>query len=359
MSGLCIMSKVHGIFLWLGVLLFAVIINRSWLKNPWVYLSALITFFITSPILIWNIQHHFVTYTFHSGRLSVFGFTIEFTRFLKQLGGIILICNPVNFFLICGSIFKFANGSLKDKRADILLLLFCSLPLIFLLFIVSLFREIYPHWPGPAFSTLLILPAMIYSAKYANEKNLFPRRFKWALAFLVVLITIQLGMTFYFPGTVSNEKTLFAGKGDPTLDAFGWKLAGERFDSLYQKDITNRVMHAGSPLIITKWYPAAHLDFYFADKTKQETFGIGDIEQLHQYYWLNERKKPLVNGDNAYYIIPSNLFDPKDFDRVTDLFSSYDMPLILEQYRSGIQCRHIYIFRVKGYRNNIQNPLKP
>ncbi|HEY2649649.1 MAG TPA: glycosyltransferase family 39 protein, partial [Puia sp.] len=170
-AGLCIMSKVHGIFLWMGVILFAILFRRTWLNKPWIYLSALITCVIISPIIIWNIQHDYATVFFHGGRISIVGFGIDISRFLKQLIAIILICNPVNFFLVFTGLRKFASGKLNDFRSDILLLLCCSLPLIIILLFVSLFREVYPHWPGPAFCVLLILPALYYSQKYQEKKN--------------------------------------------------------------------------------------------------------------------------------------------------------------------------------------------
>lgn len=348
-AGLCIMSKAHGIFLWLGVLFFALLFNRSWLKNPWIYLSAAITGIIVSPILIWNIQEHFASYAFHSERIAVSGFGIDFPRFLKQLASVILICNPVNYFLICQSFKYLFKKEFNDQKKDIRLILCCSLPLIAALLFISLFREIYPHWPGPAYSCLLILPAITFSNRHKVISH-FPRVFKWAMGFLVVVISIQIFITRYFPGTISTEKQgLYVGKGDPTLDNYGWREAGIRFDSLNRKDISDGIMSPKTPLIITNWYPAGHLDFYIADKTGQQTIGIGDIGQIHQYYWLNNDKNPLKEGDDGYYIMPSNLFDYKAFDRVTRCFQSYNMPLTMDEYRAGILCREIYVFRMKGF----------
>jgi 4-amino-4-deoxy-L-arabinose transferase-like glycosyltransferase len=355
-AGLCIMSKIHGIFLWLGVMLFALLFRRTWLSKPWIYLSALITCVIISPILIWNIQHGYATLFFHGGRISVIGFSIDLSRFLKQLIAIVLICNPVNFFLVFTGLRKFASGKLDDFKSDILLLLFCSLPLIILLLFVSLFREIYPHWPGPALCSLLILPALYYSKKYQENKITLPRRFGWALLVLLVLTGAQIGVTLYAPGTFSHEKDLYAGKDDPTLDMYGWKNAGLLYDSLYRKDVSDNIMSPASPFIVTKWYPAGHLDYYFGFRTNQQTIGLGDVEQLHQYFWFNNEKKKLISGENAYYIIPSNLLDFKAFDQVVKSFKSYNMPLTIKIYRSGILCKQIYIFRLMGYQPSTPNP---
>lgn len=109
-------------------------------------------------------------------------------------------------------------------------------------------------------------------------------------------------------------------------------------------------MPSGAPIIVTSWFPAAHIDFYIASKTKQQTIGIGNILNLHQYYWTNKYKKQLKNGDSAYYIVPSNLFTYKNLNEVTDRFTHCAPPFVVSQFRSGVLCKKIYIFRLKGYR---------
>src|SRR6476659_4084461 len=94
-AGLCIMSKVHGVFLWIGLLLFIVVQRRAWLKQPQLYVSLLITAILASPILIWNIQHHFVTYQYHSERVVVNRFAINATSFVREWLGQVLYNNPV------------------------------------------------------------------------------------------------------------------------------------------------------------------------------------------------------------------------------------------------------------------------
>ena len=72
--GLCIMSKVHGIFLWVGFGLYILCYDRKLLRQPGLYGAVLITAAIVSPIVIWNIQNNFITYSFHNSRV---GFLIK------------------------------------------------------------------------------------------------------------------------------------------------------------------------------------------------------------------------------------------------------------------------------------------
>lgn len=350
-SGLCIMSKVHGIFLWFGVALYALLINRTWLKYPGIYLAAIITLIITSPIIIWNLQNNFISYKFHSSRVTLIGAEMHVSGFIKELLQVILITNPVNFFLICSSLLLAFKGKIPVDKKDIQLLLFCSMPLVIALLFISLFRETLAHWPQPAYSCLLILPAIKLASDIKGKSRVVPNVIKVALAFTVLTAVSAILVTNYYPGTSSDQKEgLSMGTGDPSLDMYGWEEAGKKFDSLFRSDVEKKIMPSDAPIVVTNWSPAAHIDFYIATKTKQQTFGIGDILSLGQYYWTNKYKRQLKDGDSAYFIVPSNLFTYKTLDEVTRNFVHFEMPLVISQFRSGIICKKLYFFRVKRYR---------
>jgi hypothetical protein len=350
-TGLCIMSKVHGIFIWFGVVTYAMIFNRPWLKHPGIYLALFFTIIVASPIWIWNLHNHFAGYEFHSSRVSLSGASFQPELFLKSLFAVMLIINPINFFLIWYAMFWISKRKSLINEKDIQLILFCSLPLIIILILISFFRETYPHWPGPAYSCLLLLPAIKLSSVYKNKETTTPAIIKAALALTVIITISDILITNYYPGTESDQKTgLNIGKGDLSLDMYGWKEAGEKFDSLSKIDVAKGIMPSDAPIIVTNWFAASHIDFYIASKTKQQTLGIGKISDLHQYYFMNIYKKKLKPGDSAYYLVPSNLFDYKVFDKVNGYFNQYDMPLVIDQLRNGAICKVFYVFRMKGYK---------
>ena len=160
--------------------------------------------------------------------------------FVKQLFATILITNPVNFFLICFSLFLAFKTRLPVLKKDLQLILCCSLPLIAILLFISLFRETYAHWSGPGFSTLLLLPAVkLASDRSGRVKKLIPKQVKWALGFCIIFIFSEIMITWFYPGTVSNQKDgLNIGKGDFSLDMYGWKNTGQSFDSFYRHDVS-------------------------------------------------------------------------------------------------------------------------
>jgi len=351
LSGLCIMSKVHGLFLWFGVVLYALLINRDWLKHRGIYFSAMITLIIVSPVIIWNVQNNFISYQFHSSRISLIGAGIQTNRFVKELFAVIVTNNPINFFLIYINLWWAFKGKLLVSKKDIQLLLFCSLPLIVVLQFISLFRETIAHWPGPAYSCLLVLPAIKLASVSKKKTRYIPNVIKLSLVYSIIIAVSEIILINDFPGTLSQQKEgIKTGTDDVTVDMYGWKEAGEKFDSLYKNDLAKKTMPSGAPIIVTSWFPAAHIDFYIASKTKQQTIAMGNVLNLHQYYWMNKYKKQLKNGDSAYYIVPSNLFTYKNLGEVTNRFTRYDVPYTIPLFRGGVICKKLYVFRVKGYK---------
>ena len=351
LCGLCIMCKVHGIFIWLGAILYILIFDRSWLKNRSLYVAALITLIVISPIIIWNIQHDFITYRFHSSRVSVAGAIVNLKQFAKLIVEIISINNPFNIFLIITSISLIAKGKMRDQQKTTRVLLLCSAPLIIFILVISVFRETFPHWSSPAFSTLFILPAIMLANKFEEKKKFLPTSLKWALAYTLFIGTITILTINYFPGTLSkNKEGMKFGADDTTLDTYGWRSAAAKFDSLYRSDVAKKIMPANASIIATNWAPASNIEFYFTPLTHQQVIGIGDFSNLHQYYFTNHYKKPLMPGDDAYYIISSNEFYYSGFNAVAGRFKTYSYPLVILQYRSQGLCKKVYVFRFKGYR---------
>jgi len=350
-GGLCIMSKVHGVFLWFAVGSYAIFFNKTWLIDKSIYLSAVISLLIVSPIIIWNIQHHFISYTYHGNRVILTGAGLNIDGFVREFFGGFFYNNPLNFLLIWSSIIAFWKGRLPTNKREIRLLLCCSLPLIAVLLFVSLFRDTLPHWSGPAYSSLIILAAIRLATVPDNKINRVRTFLKSSLSFIVMLAIAGILIINFFPGTLSPKKSGDKmGDGDFTLDMYGWKKAGAAIDSLYKHDVTQKIMPVNSPIIVNKWFPAAHIDFYIASVTGQQTYSLGSLFDLHHYHWLNQYKKPLKDGDAAYFMMPSNLYKPEDVEQLKQSFVSAGSPIVIPIYRSGMLCKQFYIFRLKGYR---------
>ncbi len=348
-AGLCIMSKIHGVFLWIGFGLYILFYKRSLLSNGNLYLSMLISLAIISPILIWNIENNFITYTFHSNRIAVNNGINPNSFFREFLGGI-FYNNPINYFLISMALVAVWKNKISISQPLKSLLLLLSLPLIGLLLFISLFRDTLPHWSGPAFLSLIILTACFLAETMQDLNTNFrpPKLVVISCVFIVFISIIGTGLINYFPGTIGNVKGQELGTGDFTLDMYDWGKLRNEFEKTYLKNKKNKKTNT-TFIINNKWFPGAHIDNYIAQPLDLDFIAIGKIEDIHTYKWLNSFRKKLNKGDDAYFItVSNNYIDPKKQYKM--IFEKINPPEVIQQLRNKKPARNMYIYLLEGYK---------
>ncbi len=186
-AGFCIMSKIHGVFLWTGFGLYVLFKNRSWLINPKLYVAVLITFIIVSPILIWNIRYDFMTYRFHSERVVLAGHHSNWYNLFEAFAGQLVINNPINVILSIAGLFLLARK--KQVHPPLVLFNFIAIPFILLILFMAFFRTTLPHWSGPAFVALIPIAAVWLAGVKSNI--IFPAAIKMSIGtYLAGLTTL-------------------------------------------------------------------------------------------------------------------------------------------------------------------------
>jgi len=345
-TGLCVMSKVHGVFLWFGFGLYILIYNRKLLSNGYLYLSVLLTLLVILPILFWNIENDFITYTFHSNRVSI-NRGINPNSFIREFFGGVAYNNPINYFIIITALVAVWKNKIKISVNYIRLLLLMSLPLIGILLFVSLFRDTLPHWSGPGFTSLLLLAAC-YLADLKIDSTL-PKLVRYANYLIVKVSFAGILLISFYPGTLgkTNEENL--GKGDVTLDMYNWDFFKTEVGKIIQ--INKSKGKTNTDFIINnKWFPAAHIDNYIAQPLHLNFIAIGKLEDIHTYHWLNQSRKPIQKGNDAYYITVSNNFTAPN-EIYKDDFEKINAPVIIKQYRGGKPVRNMLVYLMEGFKN--------
>lgn len=104
-----------------------------------------------SPILYGNITTDFITWTFHSERVTVQE-AINFKSFLITIAGQVLYSNPVQLFIYSICLAAYAKGNfIADSRA-VGLLMWCSVPIILATTLVFSVQNYSPTLERPGFS---------------------------------------------------------------------------------------------------------------------------------------------------------------------------------------------------------------
>ncbi|MEP6615665.1 MAG: glycosyltransferase family 39 protein [Ginsengibacter sp.] len=349
-SGLCIMSKMHGVFIWSGILLYAVSVKRSWL-NQRLFASLSLTMIIASPIVIWNVENNFVTYHFHIQRITPQVLSLSHFNLLRELIGQILINNIFNVAIIIIALSASLNKKNPVQRS-LAAYNFIALPLIFSLLVISFYKHTFPHWSGPGYITLIPIAA-IYLA-VTNSTIYFPRILKYSMGLYLISLFVCSLVVKYYPGNFGNNERNDLGKGDITLDMNGWREAGEQFAKIYNQEILDGKALPASPVVCYNWW-GSHIEYYFCRPGKIRMIGLGSLNDLHQYAWLNTPRIPLVNFNTAYCVVPSDE-NYNVQDEYRDFYSYSDMIAIIHVQRNKIPTHDFYVYRLTGWKNKL--PLK-
>ncbi len=345
-AGLCVLSKVHGGFIPIGLTLFMILRKRAWFRLPQFYAAGLIFVFIVSPILVWNWNNDFITYRYHSDRVTVSEFTLNVSGFLRELFGQLLYNNPFNVVLLAAALLAWKKSKLESQET--LVLYACiALPMITLLLLVSVFRNTLPHWSGPAYVTLLPLTS-IYLATL-RDPGVFPGMLKWAGRTILFVVVAGLLVVNLYPGTPGKNSSERLGSGDFTLDLYGWESAGKAFAGFYEDEKGKGLIPGGTPVVAYKWFPAAHLDYYFCKPLGIELIGMGSTSDLHHYQWMNEWRAPKASLAKAYCVVPSNVTDDAK-TRYAPYYEKIDLVNTIEQRRGGKICRYFRVYRLQGWK---------
>lgn len=346
--GLATLSKVHGLYLWAGFGGFILFHQIKTLKQPFLYIAALITIVLILPIVYWNIENEFITYQFHSKRVLHSG--IQMASFFQQMIGELLYQNPL-VYISCliplirlkklKAIVQHQKTLQLQSTAIVSLLLWLSLPLILLFWMVALFNPTLPHWTGPGFIALFLL-AGIYWSEVATK--LFPRLIQWAMGFIGFLLIGFVLLVHVFPVQLGATSAQNFGEYNPINDVTGWKQFNAEFKALVDRDVKEGTMDVKAPILVSKWFPAGHILFYTARPIQKQVIAIGALEDVHKFAWLNQDQPSLQMGQDAYFIQPSNLpFDPSN--TMLPYFEKMGKTDSIPIQKRGVTLRVFYVYR--------------
>jgi len=346
--GFAMLSKYHSAFLWLGVYFYVQIFNRKWFSHKELYIAPLISLLIFSPVIIWNIQNDFISFTFQGERVANSNSRININYFFTELSGQIFYNNPVNYFLILWAVFSYSKKRRYIEPKYFKFILLSSVPMIILFLRFALYRQTLPHWTGPAFTLLLLLVAAKLSDKYQQFKFLNPQIIS---AVSLILIVISLAIVQINYGVLDLDKSekkkpTELGSQDVTLDMYGLNYVGEEFEKIYRRDVSEGKIREGSPIITFRWFPAANFEYYIAGRAGLNVMAIGGLEAIHKYYWINKIHGGFKIGMDGYYIALS-----RDYKKPEDIFGKYFERIeagdTITVKRDNKPAYYAYVFRLR------------
>jgi 4-amino-4-deoxy-L-arabinose transferase-like glycosyltransferase len=366
-AGLGFLAK-YAMLIWLPLLLLFLSSDRSsrfWLRTAWPWLMVAIALAMTTPVLVWNAQHHWVslrhvatqTGANDTGGLDR-GNLIDFL--LSQLG---LINPAVAVMLVGASTYALGSAGRADPhRRQMRLLLAIGLPFLLICAVDALRTKVQPNWPAPAYFTLLILVAYFLATRRADP-SLWRRWRGWligAIGFGIFALLIIQGQPLLYAGAAWVDAR-FPRSPDAAGHPRLW-LTPPRFDPMFKlRGIADpfastvssllKTLPPGAFILCEDYQDASQLSFYVDGQPA--TYFVGSYwtdpvkrRRLTQYDMWPDRRldRPELIGCDAVYI-GTIYYEPlrQSFHRVEPL------PDIVIR-RDGLVVRSFTVSRCYGFK---------
>lgn len=296
-TGLGFLSKYLILFIPFCLFFYLLLTDkRKYFKTIYPYLFLLISFIVSLPVFIWNIQNQWASFllNFFSRTRSEHIFSINFLNFLKHIGAQAGIISPFVLIIILYGLWMMFIKRVFKKDEKILFLTFFSTPILLFFALYSLFIEIpAPHWVGTAYLPLLVgLPTCFFAKERGiGIKRFFLFSFLSSIFITSLILSLPLMKNFLFKipfeSGVKNDFELY-------LSNFPSKV-GNKLGKI-KSDIPDKDNY----FFIGRGFAlASYLEFY--NPKQEEVYMIFQRTKVgHGYYFwqdINEKK-----GLNAIFV---------------------------------------------------------
>jgi 4-amino-4-deoxy-L-arabinose transferase-like glycosyltransferase len=248
--GLALFSKYSAILVLAGAFLYLCTSprHRNWLGRPAPWLAVLIAFLVFSPVLLWNFDHHWISFAYQGGRAGRFAFH-PLAPFIVFGGEALFLLPWIWVPLILSGIGALRSGPGDWQRW---LLLCLGLPAILLFSIIALWSRgrVLFHWAAPGYLMLFpLLGDAIDRRLAAGDRTIRP----WLL---FTAGFVLLGATLVGADARFNLLAPFVSPGhDPALQIFDW---GSLRPELAKRHLLDR---PGLVIGTVRWSDAAKIDY--------------------------------------------------------------------------------------------------
>jgi 4-amino-4-deoxy-L-arabinose transferase-like glycosyltransferase len=279
--GLAFLSKYTTVLLPAGVIL-ALLFSRPGRRHfarPWIYLAALLSIVIFSPVIWWNYRHGWASFLFQlhhgvgddSGEPGVSGswqLLLVCRNLLVFLGGQAMLWTPVLF--IIGLVILVQDSLSFARLGEVDRILFCCAALPLVLFAVASAHKVgEANWPAFAY-----VPLSLLTGRWIARKNSAMRSHatyegcKLALIFTVVLHVL------FLPGVPRLLAHVPLPHAARDLAETDWRA--ESRDLAAAAD--------GAPVVCNRHQDAAEASFYMPGQPDVWCDGVGSRPTAYDYF---------------------------------------------------------------------------
>lgn len=334
MSGLAFDSKYTAVILWVGLVGFLITFppKRHLLRSYKPYVSLLLFILAISPVIIWNIQHDWMSIRFQSSErvddMNVF--RIQLKYFFGNIGTQMFLLMPILYIFVLIGVFRGIRHYFESRfQPDFQqwFLWWFSAPLILGFILLSLVYWVKLNWTMPAYITGILLAGTIIPRKWVRIQIIVSLIFHFA--FLI--------QVFYYPVPVKSDDTWW-----------GWNQLAQKVQEIQHSDPDAFIFSDDG------YKTAAQLSFHMDKKIYSGNI-IG--KEGLQFDVIDPDLSSLI-GRNGFFIDSEKRFDSlekseKNIEALTSHFETVTQlaPIILYD-GAGEPERKFLIYYLTNYTGN-------
>jgi 4-amino-4-deoxy-L-arabinose transferase-like glycosyltransferase len=158
--GSALLSKYTALFFGAAILIWLLVVpkQRRWLLSPWPYLGAIVAFAIFAPVILWNAEHHWVSFLKQiSGRVKIEDFRPAFIGELIPTQ--VAFATPLVFTLGAMGLHALIHRKTGATAARVLIdVMFWTITAYFIWH--SLHARVEANWFAPVYPAFVIAAAV-------------------------------------------------------------------------------------------------------------------------------------------------------------------------------------------------------
>ncbi len=316
--GLALLSKYIAVLILPGILIYLLLSQRERIRllQKDVYLALALAIVVFSPVIIWNAQHDWISFTFQFSHGISEKKVFNFNALLDYIGGFLGAANPFISIPLLVFAYKKRRQILHDDRYLFLLSIFAIVGMFFAY--GALYKRQEANWAAPAWIT-----GIIFVAGCLAETNI-----KWVHRVAIGLIL------FLFP-IIKMPEVFVPVKYQPKLPQLDMFMGQEQLYRLTK----SQYWHSGE-IVLACHYSIASRAWYYMDIGR--VYVLPEFSSSHNYaYWNSDLKFPIKN---ALYICNKNDLSNNILQKYFNNIES----LGVVNYHDNFVNNNLYVFKLSN-----------
>ena len=219
--GLGLLSKYAMALFFPCASLYLVVSSRPPARLRWPLVAVLIAGVLFAPVLVWNVQHQWVSLRHVLGQAGLSGDAQG--NFFQFLGSQVGVVSPFLFIALSAAFFRCWRLRATEMREPSLFLVMFSAPVLLFFLSWSVFSKVEANWAAPGYLAAVITLAAWWD-NILGENGSTPKRS--ALCLLILLPGVFLVLVAHFPAALNLAGIDLPPRLDPTRRLHGWKDLG-------------------------------------------------------------------------------------------------------------------------------------